>query len=295
MTKLPNFLVIGTVSAGTTSIYYYLRQHPQIYMSPVKEPRFFSYDGEKESFGGPKIKSPSVTDYETYCSLFRNVKDEIAIGEITPTYLYHPKSPHSIYKYIPDAKLIAILRNPVDRAYSNFLRVTKQGREPCTTFAQALEDEPERIKQNWSSTFHHKQVGFYAEQLARYYALFPKNQIKIFLYEDFCTKPTQIIKEIFEFLEVDSSFVPDIAYKSNVNGIPKNRFLYALISENPLRPLLIPFMPLSLRAVVSRLKNTMIEKPKLAPELRQQLIEDYREDINKLQHMLQRDLSTWLI
>ncbi len=151
---MPNFLIIGAAKAGTTALYSYLKQHPQIYMSPEKEPHFFAFEGEQPNFGGTAGKQEwlnrtVITDIETYRKQFQKVSREIAIGEASALYLYIPKAVERINHYIPDVKLITILRNPIERAYSAFLFQIRDELEPITDFAQALEEEKIRINKNW--------------------------------------------------------------------------------------------------------------------------------------------------
>ena len=135
---LPNFLIIGAMKSGTTSLYHYLKQHPQIYMSSIKEPNFFALEGSNLDFNGAEgkeqiqrlIKRESIINIEEYRALFRRAAHETAIGEASPMYLYSPEAPYRIRYYVPEAKLITILRNPVERAYSAFLYMTRDGREP---------------------------------------------------------------------------------------------------------------------------------------------------------------------
>ena len=131
---MPNFLIIGAMKSGTTALYYYLEQHPEIYMSPVKEPNFFSSQ-ERENAAG------AVARIGNYRDLFRGVSGETAIGEASHSYLYEPGAAAEIRRYAPEAKLIAILRNPIDRAYSHFLHMVRSGTEPLDDFAQALQEE----------------------------------------------------------------------------------------------------------------------------------------------------------
>ena len=130
---LPNFIIIGAEKAGTTALWQFLRQHPQVYMSAVKEPQFFGYEGREVSFQGPgpvvKEALP-ICDLEEYKSLFKGTESYKAVGEASPSYLYNSQAPERIRHYVPQAKLIAILRNPVDRAYSRFLHLVREDREP---------------------------------------------------------------------------------------------------------------------------------------------------------------------
>ncbi len=295
---LPNFLIIGAPKAGTTSLYHYLQEHPQIYMSPVKEPYFFVLEDEQIDFQGPAdSKKDYVTDLETYCALFKGVSNEVAIGEASPGYLYSPKALERIHHYLPDARLIAILRDPVERAYSNFFNLVRQDIEPLTDFVQAMSLEEKRISNNWSFRWHYKQRGFYYTQLRRYFDLFDRDQIKVYLYEDFRTNSINVLQDIFKFLEVDDTFVPDISHKHNVSRVTRNKALHRfMLQSNPMKSMLKYFLPFSLRQDVRAklLQLNYRNKPPLLPEVRKQFIEEYREDILRLQELIQRDLSKWL-
>ena len=296
---MPNFLIIGTGKAGTTSLYNYLQQHPQIYMSPHKEPRFFAFEGESIDFRGPGdlTKTKFVTDIENYRALFKGVRNEKAIGESSVCYIYIPKAPQRIQYHIPNAKLIVILREPVERAYSNFLHLVRAGMEPLTDFAQAMSAEQERILNHWSHRWHYRQKGFYYAQLKRYFDRFDRNQIKVYLYEDLQSNSISLMQDMFRFLGVDDTFVPDTSQKHNVSGIPRNKAMHKFLkSSNPIRGILRPLLPSKLRLGLrtSLVNLNLRKKPQLLPEVRRQFIAEYREDILKLQDLIQRDLSKWL-
>jgi hypothetical protein len=241
-------------------------------------------------------KQRKVDSLDEYKSLFQDVSDEIAIGEVSPSYLYTPSSPERIKQSVPNAKLIAILRNPVDRAYSNYLRCVRNDQEPITDFAEALRQEPIRIQNNWSPKWFYKSKGFYYEQLKRYFEVFDKNQIQIYLYEDLCDSPSNLMQNLFEFLDVDSTFVPNISEKKNVSYIPKNRLLQKFLKKtNIIKSIVKPLLSEKLRhRAVTNLKIWNQSKPLLLPDIRKQLTQEYREDILKLQDLLQKDLSHWL-
>ena len=297
---LPNFLIIGAAKAGTTSLYKYLEQHPQIYMSAFKEPGFFAFEGEKLNFQGPgtryRINKWTVTDLEAYREIFAGVTNEKAIGEATPLYLYFPKACDRIKHYIPDTKLIAMLRNPVERAFSNYVWAVQPGAEPLTNFSEALQAEAERIKNNWGPRWRYKDQGFYYAQLKPYFDTFNRDQIRVYLTEDFTANPVEVVQDIFRFLEVDESFTPDVSRKHNQSRIPRNQSWHRFLSQpNQIKSLLKPLLPVQFRQrLQTRLKKKNLHKPTLSPEIRQQLLAEYREDILKLQDLLQRDLSQWL-
>jgi hypothetical protein len=290
---MPNFLIIGAMKSGTTALYYYLEQHPQIYMSPVKEPNYFCSGEQENSVGN------SATRIGDYQDLFKDVSGEKAIGEASHCYLYEPEAAARIQDYIPDAKLIAVLRNPVDRAYSHFLHMVRNGSEPLTDFAQALREEEtggyqKRNLQDYVGR------GRYYDQLKRYFNTFSRDQIKVYLYEDLSNAPIDILQDAFRFLGVDDSFVPDVSLRRNVSGYPKHKTVDKLLTKPSLiKDALKIYLPARLRWRLSKafddLKTrNLVEPPPVQPEVRRQLIGVYREEVLKVQKLIHRDLSGWL-
>ena len=282
---MPNFLLIGAQKAGTTALNYYLKEHPQIYMSPIKEPGFFDFEGQKPNFAGPGD-----------LDLFNHVS--IAIGEATTWYLYSSRAPEQIQQYIPDVKLIVILRNPVDRAYSAFMHTIRDGRELVTDFAQALKEEETRINQNWEYLWHYQQMGFYYVQLKRYYDLFDRKQIKVYLYEDLKDNPVGLMQDICQFLNIDQTLISGSPSRRNVSGLAKNKLLEHFLDKQNFKWLKTPFklfLSSKMREnIVVNLKNKNRIKPQISPEVKIQLTEMYQEDILKLQNLIERNLSSWL-
>ncbi len=297
---LPNFLVIGAPKAGTTSLYYYLKQHPQIFM-PRKEPDFFALEGEKLEYPGPdetfKIQK-QTTHIDSYRHLFNSVTNEIAIGEVSPIYLYTEKAPLRIKHYIPETKLIAILRDPVERAFSHYLYWASQGWESETDFdfARAIKEEPSRIQNGWHANWHYVNIGFYYQQLQRYFNLFKHERIKIYLYEDLLNDEQTVLRDIFEFLEVNIDFMPNLSKTHNKTKVPKSRTLnFFLNRPNLIKSMIKPLIPVNLRkSWGDRVKQSNLGKPNLSADIRKQLIQVYREDILQLQALIGRDLAKWL-
>jgi hypothetical protein len=300
--KMPNFILIGAAKSGTSSLYYYLKQHPQIYMPASrdqKEPDFFTLEGEsQECIGpyGPFFLKNAITNLEDYLALFESVADEIAIGEASTSYIYSEKAAHRIHHYIPEAKIIAILRDPAERAFSHFLFSMSNGREPITDFAKTLAAEEQRVASGWSFQWHHKRRGFYYAQLQPYYELFGADKIRIYLYEDLIRNPIQLTQSIFDFLGVDSTFIPSVAKRHNPTSFSKNQTLNTLLNRpNVFKDTLKHLLPSELRgAITGPLKKRNLGKPKLSPKIRKQLVEEYREDILQLQDLIDRDLTLWL-
>ncbi len=292
---LPNFLIVGAAKAGTTALHTYLQQHPDIYLTPNKETNFFAFEGIDIDFqgtGDEALKEFSITDLETYLRQFVAVTQESAIGEACPLYLYDPEAPKKIHHYIPDCKLIIILRNPVDRAYANYLHLVRDDRELLKNFDQSLEAESYRIENNWEWFWHYIQVGYYSKQIQRYLNLFDRKQIRIYLYEDLSNSPIELLQNIFNFLEVDKSFVPELNIRPNKSGVPKNKLIHQLLMKpNPIKSLLKPLFPATIR---QNIQHRNLAKPSMSFETRQRLMKLFREDILVCQDLIQRDLSSWL-
>jgi hypothetical protein len=228
--------------------------------------------------------------------LFEGADGETAVGEISPWYLYSAQAPERIHHHIPEAKLIAILRNPVERAYSAYLMARRADMEPLS-FQEALEAEEKRIKENWGFTWRYKDFGYYYEQLRRYYDLFDSSQIKIYIYDEWKRDNVGTLRDLFEFLGVDSTFAPDTSLDANYGGIPKvNKINYLLMVENhPLKSVLKTLLPKSFREKIRdfvRKRNRY--KPEMSAEVRAKLQDTFREDVLKLQDLIGRDLSAWL-
>lgn len=301
---VPNFLIIGAAKAGTTALYHYIKQHPQVYMSPEKEPHFFAFEGETVNFNGTAgkhewLNRAAITDIEKYRQQFEQASPQhIAIGEASALYLYIHKAAERIKHYVPNAKLIIILRNPIERAYSAYLYQIRDGLEPITDFAKALQAEKTRISDNWVPIYYYQQMGFYYSQVKRYFNTFNPEQIKVYLYDDFSANPTVILQDIFQFLGVDDTFIPNTSKRHNVSGIPKNKMLNEfIVKPHPIKSILKPFVPERIRrTMIVGLKNRrkLETAPPLTPEIHQYLLKIYQEDVLKLQDLIARDLSKWL-
>ncbi len=304
---MPNFFIIGAQKAGTTSLYHYLNQHPQVYMSPIKEPFFFDHEMDskgavvRRAFVGHR-QPPRFANIEEYRALFEGVGDEKVIGEATPLYIYVPGTPERIQRYVPGAKSITLLRHPADRAYSAFLYAVRIGVEPLTDFAQALHQESLRIRNRWHYVFHYRSRGLYYQQLKGYYEVFGRERLGVWLYEDMKEDPASVAQSVFRFLEVDDTVAPDTSSRYNPAGVPASGSARAAMRATnrvdwALRKILAPtssILPLAfkMRRVVQ--SRVLTEPPPIDPELRKELVEGYKEDILRLQELIGRDLSTWL-
>lgn len=296
---LPNFLIIGAAKSGTTAIYTYIKQHPQIYMSPRKELRFFSNITPPPNVPKEYIHE-GVSTLEEYESFFDGVRDEKAYGESSPMYLYTPGTAERIKATLPHVKLFAILRNPVDRAYSAYTHGLRDWIEPATTFEEALALEQERIRAGWGMLWHYTQAGFYYEQLKRYYEIFDPSQIMVVLHDDLVQDVDGLLRKLFIYLDVDPDFKPDTTSRPNASGFPKNEALHKWMrrlfyEDNIIKDISAKVFPRSFRkSVVRNVRKVNLEKRRLPEKTREELQEVFHEDIQKLEGLLNRDLSKWL-
>ncbi len=292
---LPNFLMIGAPKSGTTAFYQMLKQHPQIFMTKKKEPHFFSqhlaseYNIDRSSRYLVKL---SVQTLEHYQQLFKGSENYIAVGEASTSYLYSQTACQTIKKMIPQVKLIAILRHPVDRAYSNFMHQRRGLAEPIDHFIDALAAEDIRIRECWLPIWYYKKLSLYFEPLRCYYNTFNSDQIKVIIYDDFITNPESVLQNVFQFLQVDEAFVPDSSIKSNSSGIPKNPLIYRILRKGI--TLLAATGLVQGQDLRERWLHSNLVKQPLDPEIRQSLIPLFKDDILKLQTLINRDLSIWL-
>ena len=298
MVKKPNFIIVGAMKAATTSVYSYLKQHPDIFMTRVKEPMFFNNYKKSQDFLiiGSKSKNKIKTISEYY-ALFDEAKSEKLLGEASPSYIYDKKTPSLIKKYLPNTKIIIILRQPIDRAYSNFLHVLRSGREVFSSFEDSINNESKRIEDNWSPLYHYINKGYYSEQIERYFNEFPIGNIKILLFEDIIQNTKECLIDIFRFLQVDDTFEVDFSRKLNASGIPRGVFGFILKKMRYYRVMpkfaLSDYLPNFIINFI--FKSVYTKSPKLSSKHRKELTNKYyKEEIKKLQKLINRDLSAWL-
>jgi len=296
--RLPTFLVIGAARSGTTALYLYLRQHPNVFMSKGKETNFFAFEGEALDFRGPgaEFVNNSVVTLNAYCRLFADAPEGAAIGEASPLYLYSPHAAERIHARLPDARLIAILRNPIEQAYSHYLYARKEAIEPLADFMAALDAQEDRRKARWQPLFQYVDFARYHVQLRRYLAHFRRDRIKLFLYEDFAADPVRVTQQIFRFIGVDDSFVPDVSARANAGGVPKSEWWQSVVMRpNPASKLIGSLLPPEARRRVrDALSGINTRRDGMPAEARARLRRELRSDIVALQELIERDLSKWL-
>ena len=299
---LPNFIVVGAAKAGTTSVYHYLKAHPQVFMCPMKETNFFqnelpdfSHIPRAEQKKKAHFRIQTIEEYE---KLFEGVRDEIAIGENSPIYLRSEAVAENIKRHVPQAKIVILLRNPIQRAYSNYTHQVKTGGE-TRSFMEVIEDDLKKLEKFGvrKAGGYALQRGFYSWQVAMYFELFGREQVKTLLFDDLQRDANGFMKELYAFLGVSTAFDAVTSIQHNVSGTPKNKALDALLAGNAITKGIKKTLPKieTSKAYVKAMgvKNRNLEKAGMSQEERKLLRELYAEDMTKLAEMIDQDVSGW--
>jgi hypothetical protein len=273
---LPNFLIIGAGRSGTTSLYHYLRQHPAIFMSPIKETNYYT-DADQ------LLDSRAIRSRTGYEQLFAEVNGQRAIGEATPRYLNAIAGIGRICDDLPGVRLIATLRQPADRCYSSYLQRFTNSRETRSA---------EEVLQPGNDLF---EIGRYHPQLRRYFDVFPRERIKVILFDDLIARPQETVRSLYSFLGVDADFVVDTSIRHNPSVSP--RFVWLTRHFNSVARVAADVAPhwLRRRGVATLLRRPLLRKAEpIPPLLRLRLTDQYRDDILSTGELIGRDLSHWL-
>ncbi|HWL71884.1 MAG TPA: sulfotransferase [Geminicoccus sp.] len=316
---MANLFIIGAAKAGTTALHQYLGQHPAILMSPVKEPNYFAFPQGLPAFAGPESPDGSsfirdrlrretyglsVLDRASYERLFIQGRDRKLRGESSAAYLYFPGCAERIHAAVPDARIIAILREPVDRAFSKYRQMRRDRVEPLTSFTAAIAAEPERQRAGWAPTWLYLDRGRYHRQLQPFFARFDRRQIHVLLYDDLRADPPGTLRGIFTFLGVDPDVPIDMGEAHNRSGVaetPRFGLLYDLtIRPYLMSPRLQSLMPRGFAAAIRPwARRLMLRQAEnvpeaLPPDLATELRAGMRDELERLQDLIGRDLSHWL-
>ncbi len=290
---LPNFIVIGTAKGGTTALYWYLAEHPEVFMSRVKETNFFAWNLDDQGrlrYGDPDVHRFPVKTMEEYEALFAEAGAATAIGEASPLYLEAPEVAARIRATLPDVRIVCTLRHPVDRAYSDYLMyIRRRGR----AFDAARDLSPSAAWAQPGSRW--MQVSRYQGQLARYYEAFPRDRIHVLLFDDIRKSATAATQGVYRFLGVRGDFTPDTETPHAAGGVPASHLLEGLLTRSPISAALKRWVPTGAANWVRRLRGRTLRKaPSLPAALRQELTSQFHEDIRGTSALIGRSLEHWL-
>lgn len=296
----PNLFIVGAQKSGTTTLANWLMQHPQVFMAYPKEPGFLAFGERGYRFpdGHGQIALAGqwvVTDAREYIGLFaRAGAQQRVVGEASTWYLAVPGTAAHIRREFPDARIVAILRNPVERAYSAWCHARRDGLEPIDEFERALDAEQDRGDSEF--LLRYAQMGRYARQLRPYLESFPPEQLLILPFDDLQRNPQAVWQRLCTFLDIDSGLASIAGEARNRSGIPRVRILQSLATSHRLKRHLLrvlPFGPLSrFRHWVE--KRNLRPFPPLPGPAQRHLQEIYRDEIIELARLLEWDLDHWL-
>ena len=298
----PNLFIVGAPKAGTTALYAYLKQHPGVFMSGVKEPRFFAPDLDS---GEERDAKHFVRTPEEYLALFREGTKSAVRGEATSLYLYSETAAQRIGETCPDARVIVMLRDPVDLVHAFHGQRLFNGNEDVVDFAEALALEGVRARGHRvpeggaiAKALQYRQLGKLGTQVRRYVEAFDPARIHVIRFEDLVADTPAVFRNALRFLGVDDSFTPEFPVMNRRRRIRSSAVHRTMSgSRNPVRRVARSVVPARLRARVwqlaRRLNSRAEARPSLDPELRIRLRAEFAPEVGMLEELLGLDLGAW--
>jgi len=295
--KKPNFIIAGFPKCGTTSLHHYLDEHPEIFMPKQKELHFFTSKILSKLKNGPKdavVKKTQTHNSESYLGFYKNVRNEIAIGDASPSYINYPSQFQKIKEYLDDPKFIIILRDPINRAYSNYLHLKREHRETLT-FKEAVNNENERKKNKYSDFWYYKFNSTYSEKIIKAKEIF--SDVLILTSEELSNNLESTMKKVYQFLDVDYSFkAKGNSNRFNKGGNYKKNFFTKIIFQPSTAKNLIkkvikptPFLKILLARIASFFS---VNDEQIDQETLLYLKKHFKKDVEKLRG-LNIDISNW--
>ncbi len=293
--RYPNLFLAGVAKAATTTWYEVLGEHPDVFMSPLKEPRFFDTD---QSY------THRIDDEDAYLALFDEASDEARWGECSPWYLYSEAAPGRIRDRVEDPRVIVILRNPVDRLYSMHGQRVMTGNENIESFEEALDASDARKRgerlperRNPLKALYYWDVALYAPHVRRWMDTFDEDELTILRFDDFVEDPHGTYVDLCEFLGIDPTVEPTFR-KSNPHQEVRSHEMRRLHRDPP-APIrwLTGWWPKrwrdTLRELVKSLNRRTTEREPLDPSVKQRIVDHCQGDFDELESLLGWDLSDW--
>ena len=293
MANLPSFLCVGAGKSGTTALYNYLRQHPQVFLPAQKELQFFAWPDLKQFNNGPgtaRSRDDWIKSEADYRALYANAPNDVLAGDISPTYLHAPGAPDRMAAMLgDDLRIIIMLRNPVDKVISQYGHLRRDVREDLL-LEDALDAEKTRIDAGWGAIYHYVATSRYSEAVQRYLDRFGPDRVHIVFFEDFVADPVAHVRAVCRFLNIadDIAFSNDV--KTNRSGLPKSKALAKVIGPNWFTSLAKMAMP---RQVGVRIKTVLMNantgsKEQVTAATRARLRDIFRDDVVALEKLTNR-------
>ena len=301
--RLPDFLVIGPPKAGTSALHAALTGHPQLFLTAVKEPKYYMCgDSPPPAYSGPGDAHSNqewIWQRPRYQSLFASAAPGTLCGESTPFYLYNRDARRRIAADVPDVRLIVVLRDPVDRLYSNWMHLWADGLEPCADVLEACAREPDRIDAGWAPFWHYRNLGMYGRQLADLFQQFPREQVLLLRYHDLVEQPRRTLDQVCRFLGVAQGAVravPSGNSRPFVTPGPRTRTIGPVIRVGARAGAHLPpelWRRMSRPLIRGLHSGGNPARPKLTAEQRRALVEPCHDDIALLEQITGDSFGAW--
>ena len=304
MTRTPNLFIVGAPKSGTTSLYEYLKGHPQVFMSVVKEPCYFAADLAFDHSGNFLVYE---RDAQLYDELFADAGDAKVIGEASTRYLYSHDAAGLIHQASPDSHIVAMLRNPVDMIHSLHAHKLAAGTEDIADFEQALDAEADREQGRRLPAHSNPKLSTYrdrarfGEQLPRWFDEFGRDRVKVIIFEDMVRGPEAEFRSLLEFLGIDPTYVPESFSAHNTAHGARSTLIRRVLNGRFPQWLVWGLLPRVIgdtrtRGLVRRFRHSWfhrkpIARGRMSPELRRRLEDDFAPDVARLSALLGRDMS----
>jgi len=298
--RRPNLFLVGSQKSGTTTLAVMFSRHPDIFMCMPKEPGYLAF-GEQgyrglDGYGRLAHAASWVIDSESdYLHLFANAPKRARwLGDASTWYLSEPQAAANIHAFNPEARIIAILRQPARRAYSAWCHARRDGEEPCEDFEQALAMEQERDAP--SHLLRYREMSLYSEQLKRYFERFGKERVLVLLYEDLRDRPEWLWRQCCEFLDISGSESAPQPYRQNRSGQPRSRLLHRLLRSERFKQPLKRVLPTGFAAwMKNRFDAVNLSRfPPMPESTFHALSREFEDEIHELMSLTGRDLRHWL-
>ncbi len=298
---VPNFVVAGAARSGTTALIEALRGHPDVFVTQPKEPHYFAFAGEPVNFAGPgddeTINKVAVSRRQEYLDLYSSAVGAQARGDgSVSTLYYHSASIPALKELADDMRIVIILRNPVDRAYSSYQYLRARGYEPLSDFTEAVAQEPQRIEDGWHHLWHYTSMSTYADAVEHFLDEFGRDGVGVWFYDDFIEDGRAVVSDVCRFLDLDPERLPDHDLnRVNVSGRPRSEGIQTVIRNlgrhEGVKRVIKKMVPFEAR---ERIRSANLTRSEVPPEVREELDGLFQEDCERLRRLLATPLPGWL-
>lgn len=298
MVRLPNLVVVGAPKCGTTSLYHYLKQHPEVYLPARKELHYFTRDQLVRDTAGPgdsTVLQHLCADRAAYEAEFAAAAGQPIRGDISPSYFDFAEVAPAMRRELGEARIVVLLRDPIAKAFSQYMHLVRDGREPLP-FYEALQAEAERTRRGWSMIWRYAGGSRYAPRLRHYLDAFGAERVRIYRFEDFIGDPQATLADLWRWLGIDSSVRPDTSRAFNASSRPRSRVVASLISKrSPLAALARALVPAGARARMTEAVRGLNAgaKGRVDDRSAAYLREIFRDDVRETETIVGRPLG-WL-